>query len=46
MSLKENGVVSFNTRDNGKFFSKLADLLLYKLPRQKNKFGIKTIEGY
>ena len=50
ISLKETGVVSFNSQDNAstfcRLFSKLADSLLQKLPRPKNKFGIKTTEAY
>ena len=50
ISLKENGVVSFNSKCNAnsfcKFFSNLADSLLQKLPRPKNKFEIKTTESY
>ena len=46
ISLKENGVISFNSKDNantfGMFFSNLADLLLWKLPLANYKFGIKT----
>ena len=48
ISSKENGVFSFNSQDNGntfcRFFSKLAHLVLQKLPRPKNKFEIKTTE--
>ena len=50
--LKENGVVSFNSNDNAKFFcrfrffSNSADSLLQKLLRPKNKSGIKTTEEY
>ena len=50
ISLKENSVVSFNSKDNAntycRFFSYLADLLLQKLARPKNKFRIKTTEKY
>ena len=50
ISLKENGVVSFNSKENVnsfcRFFSNLADSLLQKLPRPKNKFGIQTTEEY
>ena len=50
ISLKENGVVAFNSKDNintfCRFFSNLADSLLQKLPHLKNKFGIKTIDEY
>ena len=50
ISLKENGVVSFNSKDNAntfcRFFSNLADSLLQKRPRPKDKFGIKTTEEY
>ena len=46
ISLKENGVVSFEPKKNSnifyRFFSNLADSLLLKFPRAKNKFGIKT----
>ena len=45
-----NVVVSFNSKDNAntfcRFFSNLADTLLQKLPRPKNKFGIKITEEY
>ena len=48
ISLKENGVVSFNAKDNTnifyRFFSNLADSLQLKPPRPKNKFGIKTTD--
>ena len=48
ISLKENGVVSFNSKDNTntfyRFFSNLADSLLHKPPCPKNKFGIKTTD--
>ena len=43
ISLKENGVVSFDQKNANifcRFFSYLADSLLIKLPRPKNKFGI------
>ena len=50
ISLKENGVIYFNSKDNSitfcRFFSNLGDSLLQKLPRPKNKCGIKTIEEY
>ena len=40
-SLKDNGVVSFNSADNAntfcRFFSYLADSMLLKLPHPKNK---------
>ena len=43
-------MISCNSKDNantfGRFFSNLADLLLEKLPRPKNKFGVKTTEEY
>ena len=49
-SLKENGVASFDSKDNAntfsRFFSNLADSLLQKLLRPKNTFGIKTTEEY
>ena len=48
ISFKGNGVVSFNSQDNintfCRFFSKLTDSLLQKLPPPKNKFGIKITE--
>ena len=43
ISLKENGVVSSDPKNANifcRFFSYLADSLLIKLPRPKNKFGI------
>ena len=50
ISLKENGVVSFDPKRNAnifcRFFSNLANSLLLKLPRPKNKFGIKTTREY
>ena len=50
MSLKENGVVSYNSKDNAntfcRIFSNLADSLLQKLPGPKTKFGIKITEDY
>ena len=50
ISLKENGVVSFDRKKNANifcmFFSNLADSLLLKLPHPKNKFGIKTTREY
>ena len=50
ISLKENSVVFFKSKDKANtictFFSNLADSLLQKLPRSKNKFGIKTTEKY
>ena len=50
ISLKENGVVSFDSKKNAnifcRFFSNLADSLLLKLPRPENKFGIKTTRKY
>ena len=49
-SLKENGVLSFNSKDNAntfwRFFSNLADSRPQNLPRLKNKYGIKTTEKY
>ena len=46
ISLKEN--VSFNSKDNTntfcRFFSHSADSVFWKLPRQKNKFEMKTTE--
>ena len=47
--LKENGVVSFYPKKNANIFCMffLADSLLLKLPRPKNKFGTKiTIDYY
>ena len=50
ISLKENGVVSFDPKKNAdifcSFFSNLADSLLLKLPRPENKSGIKTTRKY
>ena len=50
ISLKENVVVSFDPKKNAnifcRFFSNSADSLLLKLPRPKNKFGIKTTTEY
>ena len=46
ISLKENRAVSFNVNTFCRLFSTLADSLLQKLPRLKNKFGIKTTEEY
>ena len=50
ISLKENGLASFNSNDNAntfcRFFSNLADSLQQKLPPQKNKSGIKSTEVY
>ena len=50
ISLKENGVVSFDPKKNAnifcRLFSNIADSLLLKLPRPKNKFGIKTTRDY
>ena len=50
ISLKENSAVSFNSHDNAntfcRFFWKLADSLLQKLSRSKNKFGRKTTAQY
>ena len=44
ISLKENGLVSFNSKSSTDL--NLADSLLQKLPCPKNKFGIKTTAGY
>ena len=48
-SLKETGIVSFNSKDNAntfcRFFSNLADLLLQKLCCLK-KIGVKTTGEY
>ena len=48
--LKENGVVSFDSKKKANIFcrstSNLADRLLQKLPRPKKQFGIKTREEY
>ena len=50
ISLKENRIVSFNSRDNAstfcKFFSNLTDSLLQELSLPKNKFGIKSTEKH
>ena len=50
ISLKENSIVFFNSKDNRNtfcmFFSNVADLLLQKLPHPKSKFGINTTEKY
>ena len=50
ISLKENSVVSYNSKDNAntfcRIFSNLADSLLQKLPGLKTKFGIKITEEY
>ena len=50
ISLKENGVVSFDSKKKAnifcKFTSNLADTLLQKLPHPKNQFGIKTRVEY
>ena len=50
ISLKNNGVAAFNSKNNAsnlcRFFSNLAYSLLKKLPRLKNKFGIKTTDEY
>ena len=51
ISLKENDVVSFDSKKNAytfcRFFSNLADSILQKFPRTKKKrFGIKTTGGY
>ena len=50
ISLKENGVVSFNSNDNVNtfcsFFSNLTDSLLQKLLRPRNKFRIKATENF
>ena len=48
--MKENNVVSFNSKDNAntfcRFFSNLPNSLLQKLPRSKNKFWVKITEEY
>ena len=50
ISLKQNGVVSFDPKKNSnifcRFFSNLAESLVLKFPRPKNKFGITTTEEY
>ena len=54
ISLKENGVVSFDSKKNAytfcRFFSNLADSILQKFTQkkhvQKKRFGIKTTGGY
>ena len=50
ISLKENGVFSFDPKKNAnifcRYFSNLADLLLLKLLRPKNNFGTKTTREY
>ena len=50
ISLKQNGVVSFDPKKNAnifcRFFSNLAESLVLKCPRPKNKFGIKTTREY
>ena len=50
ISLKENGAISLGPKKNPnifcRFFSNLADSLLLKLSRPKNKFGIKTTREY
>ena len=50
ISLKENGVVYFNSKDSAntfcRFFSSLANSLLQKLQPPKNKFGIKSTKEY
>ena len=50
ISLKENGVFSFNSKDNTnnfcRFYSHLADSPLQKRSCTKNKLGIKTTEEY
>ena len=42
-TLKENGAVSFNSKDNA---NTLVHSLLQKLPPLKNKFGVETTEEY
>ena len=50
ISLKENGVVFFDSKHNvnifSRVFSNVADSLMRKHPLPKNKFGIKTTEEY
>ena len=47
---QENGVVSFNSKDNANtfcgFFPNLTDSMVQKLPRPKNHFGIKFTGEY
>ena len=49
-SFKENGVASFISKEDAntfcRFFLNLTDSFMQKLPRPKNKFGIKTTEEY
>lgn len=46
----QHRTVSFDSRDDvntfRRFFSNLEDSVLQKLPRRKNKFGIKTTKEY
>ena len=48
--LKENGVVSYNSKNNAyifcRFFSNVAGSLLRKLRHSKNKLAVKTREEY
>ena len=50
ISLKENGVVSFNSKNNAnnfcRFFSNLADRFTTTKTSMSRKFGIKTTEDY
>ena len=50
ISLKENDVASYDSKENAnifcRVFSKLGDSLLQKLTRPKNQFGIKATREY